>query len=933
MKIASRLGISGFVLMSALSLGIAFASPALAARGDKAASDEYFQDAKKYLKKGDANAAVIQLKNALQKDRNNVGARRLLGEIYLRLGNGPAAEKELRAALRRSANDIEIQLLVARAYIMQGKYKAILRTLKDEVADDAIRSQILFARGTAFFGLGMRQDAWDSFEEAAKLKPDDANPKLGLAKVLLSRGKYQDAEAQIDAALKLNKQYSEALVLKGEMGRLKNDPEGAMAAFDAALAINKANVSALLGRAATLVDLNKDEAAQADIEAVYRRFPKHPLASFLSALILAKKKDFVGAQELLQQASPALDDHMPSIFLRGAVHYALDHLEQAEDQLSRYVADVPGNVRARKLLGATLIRNNNHAGAIEILKPLLDDNKADAQTLALLGSAYMKTGKFAEGSELFERAVKAAPDVSSIRTQLALSRLVQGSSDQAVGDLQAAIDLDPEARQASILLTLVHLRKSQFDKALEAATRLHETMPENPMAKNLIGAAYLGKENLAKARETFEAALKMKSDFHPARMNLAQLDIKEGKIDRAVRHYERIIADNPKHLGALMAMADVAQERKEPEQAFEWLKKASEANPKAVVPKLRLIHHYVQRRDPARALSVARDLDREVPNNARVLEALGRTEITAGQPTNAVSTFRRLTEIAKDSPHAHHLLGGALLATKNRPAARGSFRRAIELNNSFVPALSALAELESREGNADTALKLAAQISQNQPQSAMGAMLTGDILMRSKKYDKALAFYQEAVEKQDSGGLALRVYNARLALGRKNEALQKLQQWVDQKDDAGVRSALASAYIANGRYDAAIRESEKLLAKNPSNPVILNNLAWLYDQKGDARAIDSAEKALEFAPNSPEVMDTLGWILTRRGELGRAIDLLQTAHRTSPKQGDIAYHLAVALNKSGKTDEARRTLERILSSSVNFSEAANAQKLLKELGG
>ena len=112
------------------------------------------------------------------------------------------------------------------------------------------------------------------------------------------------------------------------------------------------------------------------------------------------------------------------------------------------------------------------------------------------------------------------------------------------------------------------------------------------MAQNLMGAAYLGKEDLVKARETFEAALETKSDFHPARMNLAQLDIKEGNIANAVRNYQQIIEENPNHLGALLAMADIAQRDRKQDEAIEWLKKASEANPKAVVPKLRLIQHF-----------------------------------------------------------------------------------------------------------------------------------------------------------------------------------------------------------------------------------------------------------------------------------------------------------------------------------------------------
>ena len=88
---------AAMAVLGVLAVGMAFSSPVQAARDDRAASEKFFQEAKRYWQngEGDANAAVIQLKNALQNDRDHVEARKLLGEIYLRMGNGPAAEKEL----------------------------------------------------------------------------------------------------------------------------------------------------------------------------------------------------------------------------------------------------------------------------------------------------------------------------------------------------------------------------------------------------------------------------------------------------------------------------------------------------------------------------------------------------------------------------------------------------------------------------------------------------------------------------------------------------------------------------------------------------------------------------------------------------------------------------------------------------------------------
>jgi putative PEP-CTERM system TPR-repeat lipoprotein len=416
-------------------------------------------------------------------------------------------------------------------------------------------------------------------------------------------------------------------------------------------------------------------------------------------------------------------------------------------------------------------------------------------------------------------------------------------------------------------------------------------------------------------------------------MNLAQLDTREGKPESALEHYQQILREDPKNLGALRAMADVAERGNKPAESVAWLKKASDANPKAVPPKLRLIQHYAKQRDILRALSIARDLDRTVPNNLQVLESLGRAEISAGNPANGVAVFRRLVGLAEESARAHHLLGGALVAANDRREARRHFTKSVELDNDFVPAIMALSELESREGNLEAALERAAEVGKRRPKTSIAGMLAGDAYMRSRQFEKALAAYEEGVGKEDTGSLALRVFNAKVSLGREDEAFQELQAWVDRKEEPGVRNALANAYIANKRYEDAIRESEKLLEKNSNNPVVLNNLAWLYDQKGDDRALATAERALRLSPESPEILDTVGWILTRKGDVRRGTDMLKKAHRAAPKQGDIAYHLAVALNKSGRVVEARRTLERILDTRVKFSELANAQRLLKELGG
>src|SRR5262245_36801893 len=74
-------------------------STALSWAAVNAESNNYYTDAQAYLKKGDINAAAVQLKNAIRADEGNVEARFDLAAIYVARLDGASAEAELRAAL------------------------------------------------------------------------------------------------------------------------------------------------------------------------------------------------------------------------------------------------------------------------------------------------------------------------------------------------------------------------------------------------------------------------------------------------------------------------------------------------------------------------------------------------------------------------------------------------------------------------------------------------------------------------------------------------------------------------------------------------------------------------------------------------------------------------------------------------------------------
>jgi Tfp pilus assembly protein PilF len=61
--------------------------------------------------------------------------------------------------------------------------------------------------------------------------------------------------------------------------------------------------------------------------------------------------------------------------------------------------------------------------------------------------------------------------------------------------------------------------------------------------------------------------------------------------------------------------------------------------------------------------------------------------------------------------------------------------------------------------------------------------------------------------------------------------------------------ALAKTQLALGELAASRETYEALTVSQPDNPVVWNNLAWLYQQSGDARAAEYGERALALAPH------------------------------------------------------------------------------------
>jgi tetratricopeptide (TPR) repeat protein len=291
-------------------------------------------------------------------------------------------------------------------------------------------------------------------------------------------------------------------------------------------------------------------------------------------------------------------------------------------------------------------------------------------------------------------------------------------------------------------------------------------------------------------------------------------------------------------------------------------------------------------------------------------------ELAPASPT-ALGRYVALLNGAKDFAQAQSVLQTALARDPKNAAIKGDLIR-----------------VESELGGLDAGLAKARAFAENDPDNPVYDLVSAELYEKAGRRGDAIMLLEKAVAARpadDSVIAALASLYARSSNPGKAETALSTRLQADPKDSR-IRSALADLYLGEKKYDDAIAEYVRVIAERPTDVAALNNLAWLYQQKGDlAKARGLAERAVAAAPRTANIDDTLGWILLAQGEGNKAVTYLSTASISAPSNPTIQYHLAVALNRVGRTADARAMLETLLGSGIAFSDKTEAEKLLEQL--
>ena len=160
-----------------------------------------YEEALKRFQDKDYRGAIIQLKNVLQANPENLPARILIGRAHLALGDALPAEKELRRAKVEGGDEELLAVPLASALLLMKRYEDILFTLPVENRSPDVEYGLQITHGQAYLALLQNDKAENAFQRAGRLKPGTAMPYVGLARVNLARSEFYDARKMASQAV------------------------------------------------------------------------------------------------------------------------------------------------------------------------------------------------------------------------------------------------------------------------------------------------------------------------------------------------------------------------------------------------------------------------------------------------------------------------------------------------------------------------------------------------------------------------------------------------------------------------------------------------------------------------------------------------------------------------------------------------------------
>lgn len=918
---------------AALSAGLAASLPAQADvppatnslnASNKAAASKLVADAQKAIAGGNVRLALINLKNALTADPRNVTARVLLGTVLYRTGDTGAGERELRQARKDGAPPSQVLPPLFEVMLARNEGQLLLNQFPDPSADTPEAAEILLARALAFQSLKKGPEAKDAIDRSLALRRDGRGLLIG-ARIALFQGHEAEARKFTDEAI-TKSNGPDALLFKIGMQLTANENQAALDLSNQLLEKYPGNLQGRFARIEAYMALKQDAKAKPEIDDIVAKYPSAYMGIYYHALLVARAGNAKGAWNIAQNLPGEFRDSQPRVAIMVA-EMAADsgNEETAASILGRMLLKNPTLPAARIRLASIRLKQNNPDDALAALNPVKDS--PDVRIQELLSDIYVRLNRQNDALEILRKLDAGGKGGPAVKRSIALLEVQTGQTAQGIKDLTQLVAKEPANPNLAAPLIAALTQAKRYPEALAVADRLGSDPKQRSMAQMYRGGVLLAQKNTAGAQAAFDKAVAVDPKSVAALFSRAEFLSSVKNYADANRDLRAILSLDPKNLAAFLKLAEIAAQQNQDQNVRSLLGQAIAASPKSAAPRLVLLRYLMGRKDFKNALPAANEFLRVQPTNRDALAMLGEIQLALGQKKEAVTTYRRLVSQMPTASRPQVLLGNSLSAAGDQAGAMRAMEVAVKLAPADSEVRAAQIRLLLSQKNLDGALAAARAFQAANP-GTVGDLLLAETLDRVKQRDQAISVLNKSLADKPNNVVLLRLVNYAQQAKNPGRAGELMSKWLAGKpDDKAVRMEYAGFLMQQEDNPRAIAQYETVLKQNPNNVIALNNLGWLIQASNPKRALSLLTQAQKLSPNSADIADTLGWLKLQQKDAAGGLDLLDKAHKLKPQDGEITYHLILALDANAKRGAARELLTGLLASKVQFKDRQAATQL------
>ncbi len=454
-----------------------------------------------YAKTSRIKDAVLEAQSIIQKDPNNVDARKLLGRIYLRsLGDmqaGAQSNEMLKLAIDQfekivqlEPNAVDNHLLLGRLYI---------------VNKDLLKAE-------------------DQFKTAIRLQPDSEEAVTNLAYL------YNEEGDQARAAKTLNsvpdaERSSKLYNALGYTYEQQKDYKNAVGSYKKAVEIDADNLDSKRGLAQNLLSDGQLEAAQVQYKALVEADPSDAGSWIKLADIQRKLGQFDAALESLKKAQPLAPDSLEVPYNMALVYDAQGRYDDAITALKGLLdknarpdgkyAEAEANNRSVFLerLGSIYREVGKSQLAVDTFRQTLtlgDDNAIRGYQQII--DALRENKQWKESTEVAKEAAAKFPKDRGLQLTLAGQLVDMGQVEQGIAKAKSLLknDNSKEDREVLVAISNIYSRLKNWPQAesyAEQASKLSTTPDEKEYTDFVEGSVFERQKKYDLAEERFRRVL------------------------------------------------------------------------------------------------------------------------------------------------------------------------------------------------------------------------------------------------------------------------------------------------------------------------------------------------------------------------------------------------------------------------------------------